>query len=418
MRKRNEALLVCGLLAMATPVRSALAESEGVHDLRAQIGRLSEMHGQQERELRQLEARLAEMELGEMQLRGRGLPGAPVLTQAASPEADAGVSPDESVREAPRSRTTEAIVQQEHALFDRKLTLETGLSYTRYDRKQLVLSGFMALDAIFLGSVNLQQTKADLWTFDLTGRYGLSDRFSMDLNVPSVYRRNVYLSTGGGGSTSELSEYKATTDGVGDISIGAYYQLFKETASHPDVVASLRIKAPTGDHPYGIKVISPDPNNNNLDVPEKLPTGNGVWTTSVGLSFLSTTDPAVLFANLGYNYNHPRHFNDISSALGSVVPGDIKLGDSLQWGAGLALALNERTSMSFSFSQLISVASKTRSDGGEWQSVVGSEANSAMFTAGLTHSLGDKLSLLASFGFGLTPDAPDFIVGVKLPYRF
>ncbi|MCZ7655224.1 MAG: hypothetical protein M5R42_14585, partial [Rhodocyclaceae bacterium] len=70
----------------------------------------------------------------------------------------------------------------------------------------------------------------------------------------------------------------------------------------------------------------------------KLPTGNGIWTTSFGLSFLKTTDPAVLFANVGYNYNMARSFNDISSTAGVRTPGDIKLGDSFQWGAGLALA--------------------------------------------------------------------------------
>jgi hypothetical protein len=402
---------------------AALAADKEVEELRTRLLQLSDNYEKQERTIRLLEARLAEMEMGQ---RGRGLPQGTTLAQAGQPGSTAadgtpGSTPADGpvVKEAPRSRTTETVVQEQHALFDRKFTLETGLTYTRYDRRQLVLSGFLALDAIFLGSIDLQQTKANQWTFDVTGRYGLSDRFSTDFNVPLVYRNNTYIEGGaGGGGATNFSDYQLSKGpGLGDISVGGYYQFFKETSSWPDIVGSLRIKAPTGEHPYGIKLFNPT-NNNNFAVPKDLPTGNGVWTSSIGLSFLKTTDPAVLFANIGYNYNFKRSFSDISSTLGVRTPGEIKLGDSFQWGAGLALALNERTSLSLSFAQLISRASRTKQQGAGWQRAIGSEANSAVFNVGLTHTLSDKLSVIGNVGVGLTPDAPDFSVGIKLPYTF
>ena len=415
--------IVCVVATLFALPNAALADNKEVDELRARVVQLSDSYEKQERTIRLLEARLAEMEMSQ---RGRGLPQGAVMAQAgqpAGPAASGGTAEGTTtgvVKEAPRSRTTETIVQEQHALFDRKFTLETGLTYTRYDRKQLVLSGFLALDAIFLGNINLQETKSNLWTFDITGRYGLSDRFSTDFNVPLIYRNNTYFAAGaGGGASTRLREYEATKGpALGDISVGGYYQFFKESGSWPDIVGSLRIKAPTGDHPYGIKVINPDPTNNNFAVPGKLPTGNGIWTTSFGLSFLKTTDPAVLFANVGYNYNMARGFNDISSTAGVRTPGDIKLGDSFQWGAGLALALNERTSLSMSFSQLVSRASKTKAQGMGWQKVVGSQANAAVFNVGLTHAMSDRLSIIGNVGVGLTPDAPDFSVGVKLPYTF
>lgn len=423
--KSRIAAPACLLATIFALPNAALADDRVVDELRTRVAQLSENHEKQERTIRQLEARLAEME---MRQRGRGLPQGTVVAQTGQPAdpnaaggtTEASSSAGGAVREAPRSRTTETIVQDQHALFDRKFTLETGLTYTRYDRKQLVLSGFLALDAIFLGNINLQETKSNLWTFDITGRYGLSDRFSADFNVPLIYRNNTYFEAGaGGGASTRLSEYEATKGpALGDISVGGYYQFFKESGSWPDIVGSLRIKTPTGDHPYGIKVINPDPTNNNFAVPGKLPSGNGIWTTSIGLSVLKTTDPAVLFANIGYNYNFKRGFSDISSTAGVRTPGDIKLGDSFQWGAGLALALNERTSLSMSFSQLVSRASRTRQRGTGWQKVVGSQANAAVFNIGLTHSLSDRLSIIGNAGIGLTPDAPDFSVGIKLPYTF
>lgn len=51
-----------------------------------------------------------------------------------------------------------------------KFSVETGITYSRYDTRQLILNGFLALDSIFLGNINLDRIKADTWTFDLTGR--------------------------------------------------------------------------------------------------------------------------------------------------------------------------------------------------------------------------------------------------------
>ncbi|MFP4906178.1 hypothetical protein ACLFKT_45200, partial [Paraburkholderia sp. BR14261] len=92
-----------------------------------------------------------------------------------------------------RTQAEEAVVQREHApLFDHKLTLDWGISDSYYDRRQLQLSGFLALDAIFLGNINLGQTKSHTITADLDTRYGLTDRMSIDVDVPYVYRHSTF----------------------------------------------------------------------------------------------------------------------------------------------------------------------------------------------------------------------------------
>jgi opacity protein-like surface antigen len=280
------------------------------------------------------------------------------------------------------------------------------------------LSGFLALDAIFLGTINVQQTKSDVFTFDLTGRWGLTDRLQLDANVPTLYRHSRFFSGGAGGAGTALSEATTSNGGLGDISMGAHYQLFRESGRIPDVVVNARLKAPTGAEPYGIKIVQPDPNNTNLTIPQKLPTGSGVWTTSVGLSALRTVDPAIVYGNIGFIHNIARSFDDISTQVGIVTPGKVDLGNAFTWGAGLGFALNEQMSMTFGFSQLISQAARTRANGGAWSKIVGSEANAASFNFGLTYALGSKATLITNFGIGLTPDAPDFSVSVRLPYGF
>ncbi len=49
--------------------------------------------------------------------------------------------------------------------------------------------------------------------------------------------------------------------------------------------------------------------------------------------------------------------------------GKVDLGNWFQIGAGVAFALNEKMSMSFSFSDLVSQKSKIKPDGDSWQTI-------------------------------------------------
>ncbi|MCX7081350.1 MAG: hypothetical protein NTV76_18790, partial [Pseudomonas sp.] len=207
-----------------------------------------------------------------------------------------------------------------------KFSLETGLTYTHYDTRALVLNGFLALDSIFLGNINIDRIKADNWTLDLTGRYNLAQRWQFDVNVPVVYRESTYSSGGAGGAATVSSDATVTRDPtIGDVNFGVAYKFLDESANLPDAVVTLRVKAPTGNDPYGIKLVK-DPNNDNLSVPQSLPTGNGIWSITPGISLVKTYDPAVLFGSLAYTYNKQDSFSDISPTINSKVPGDVKLG--------------------------------------------------------------------------------------------
>lgn len=322
------------------------------------------------------------------------------------------------VKQAPASRSAQSVYQEQNALFSGNFTLETGLSYTRSDRKQLSLNGFLALDAIFLGDISVDEVKADIVTLDVLARAGITPRLQIDVDAPFLYRRTVYQSTGAGNSTQNISEAEVTLEHemeLGDMSVGMYYLLAPETASRPDIVWSLRGKAPTGSDPYGIKT-APVDGNDNLTVPDHLPSGNGVWSASTGFSFVKTIDPAILFANVGYFYNHPRSFADISSVDGDQ-PGTIKLGDSFQYGVGTAFAFNETTSLSLSFVHRLTAKSRVK-EAGSWRDIIGSDGNAATLNFGLTHALTKKTSMVFSLATGMTPDAPDMTVGVKFPHVF
>ncbi len=299
-----------------------------------------------------------------------------------------------------------------------KFSVETGLTYTHYDTRALVLNGFLALDSIFLGNINLDRIKADNWTLDLTARYNLDQRWQFDINVPVVYRESTYSSGGAGGAGPVTSDATVTRDPtIGDVNVGVAYKFLDESEDWPDAVATLRVKAPTGKDPYGIKLVN-DPTNDNLSVPEDLPTGNGVWSITPGISLVKTFDPAVLFGSLSYTYNMEDSFSDISPTVNTKVPGDVKIGDSWQIGAGIAFALNEKMSMSFSVSDQFARKSKIKPDGGDWQSVPNSDYNAANFNIGMTFAATDNLTIVPNLSIGLTEDSPDFSFSLKFPYYF
>jgi hypothetical protein len=302
-------------------------------------------------------------------------------------------------------------------LFDSKFTLDTGVTYTRLDRRQLALSGFYALDAIFLGQLSLDQVKANTLVVDTTARYGLTDRWTLDANIPLIYRNTTFVSEGAQSSGAASSEASVSKFAIGDVSVGASYQFKKEATDGFDMVGSLKLRIPTGTSPFGIELTTPDPNNTNLRIPAELPTSNGVYSLQAVGSFIKTIDPVVVYANVGYIYNIQRNVADLDSNPG-LTPGSVRLGNSLLLGGGAAFAVNDTTALSFGVNMQITRSSRTRPDGGEWKNVVGSKGVGATFNMGVNHVLSKNASVNASVGIGLTNDVPNFTLGLRVPYTF
>lgn len=412
---------VAGGVLLLAVTGNLMAQTSDDNVLRQELDLLRQRYEAQQNALMILEQRLRQLE-GASSAAAPANAAAPARVAAASQQRQGASAAGygQSLRnDAEPAPSVEALYQEASGFFGGgSFSLEPGLTYSHYDTRQLFLNGFLALDAIFLGNIGVDEINADTFTFDLTARYNWRQRWQFDINVPYIYRETTYRSAGAGGASSTYSE-QAVEGGpkLGDISFGVAYKFLDEQPGRPDAVFSLRVKAPTGDDPYGIK-LDQVPGNDNLTVPESLPTGNGVWSATAGISLVKTLDPAVMFANLAYTHNFDEDFDDISAQRGVEVPGSVKLGDYFQFGLGMAFALNERMSLSLSFSELISRSSRIRYDGGGWQTVNGSDANAAYFNIGMTLAASDQLTVVPNLSMGLTPDAPDFSLSLKFPYYF
>jgi hypothetical protein len=406
---------------------------EDVQELVRQLQMLKVNYAQEVRRLRVLDA---EVQALQSRLAGK-VSGAPLPAEPASgPEtaSAAGGSGNASVENSQAASTTQAaqassstqsrsvqdvLEQQQNAYFSRKFTLEDDLTYNHYDRAELTLNGFLALNSIFLGNIAIDRVTSDSLTNDLIGRYAITPRLSLNLDIPYVGRSTDYQQGGAGGSAATLDEASSTGKGLGDVNFSVNYKILTETAHRPDTVLTLGITAPTGQAPYGIKWVNVGTSQyEEFAVPTKQPTGNGVWQATFASSFVKTMDPAIVFGNFGYIHSFTRSFNDIDTDPEVTTPGSVKLSDVFYYGAGIAFAFNDRASLSLSFSDRINGKDSLRDTGGPWTKIIGSQANAATLNLGFTYALSPHTTFVTILGMGMTPDAPDFTLTFKIPYMF
>ncbi|MGE4390639.1 MAG: transporter [Aeromonas sp.] len=381
----------------------ATAEEEA---LQQQLDLLRQQLIQQNQALHQLQARLEAVKAA----------GATTATAGVGAGAAVASTQQDASRRTPEvGRSTEDLMIEQHNVFDRALTVDVGLSYQHYNRKDLALRGFLALDAIFLGEINLDRVRSDQWTADVITRYTLNDRWQLELALPYMFRNTNYQSTGKENSSRDFEEQSVSDGGLGDLSLAIYYRVMAESEDWPDLVWNFRAKAPTGKDPYGIEINTSE--SGNLVTPKELATGNGLWQLSTGFSLVKTMDPAILFASLNYGHSLQQDFDDISYQPGNQ-PGSIQLGDWYEYGLGVAFALNERFSLSFNINQRVTMESEQGSEGFAMEKVTGSDANAASFGMGSTWAITDNLSMAVNWSAGLTTDAPDYTIGIRFPYRF
>ena len=200
MRITPLALAALAGTAFATPPADDGAD---VQALANQLEQLKSSYAQEVRRLRELDMQVQAMQA---RLNGKVGPMAPPAageqgpTAQASPGAEGYASSAAEAQQARQEsrRSVDDVKQQQSALFSRRFTVENSLTYARYDRKQLTLNGFLALDAIFLGNIAIENVESDSLTYNLAARWGVSPNLTLNLDVPYLARRTVYQKGGAG----------------------------------------------------------------------------------------------------------------------------------------------------------------------------------------------------------------------------
>ena len=342
---------------------------------------------------------------------GQGRRTGPFLSQAPAPRAPVPLPPEEpppapvepGEAERPKAEKPPELLLLERGavlLPQGVLQIEPSIDYTHTSSDRVAISGFTIFDAILIGVIRVDDINRDIVTNSISLRYGVTNRIQVGARVPFVWRQDTEVL---GVGTSDVKE--RTIDGfdIGDIEASASWQALLGRGWIPGTILRLRVRAPTGTHPFEIERVTIEDNPGRTFLAEA-PTGSGFTGIGPGVTFVWRADPAVFFTGASFTFNIERTFDD----FGTIDPGD-----TFEWFGGMNVAMSEQVSLNLSFVSQITGA--TVQNGIE---APGTTANSSSLVLGTSVGLIPRMSLLVSVAMGLTDQSPDFQFTVSLPMTF
>lgn len=344
-----------------------------------------------------------------------------------SPEAEkAPADSEEDIEEREVTRIPLVGVARGGVLLQRdQLVLEPAVAYSYSSNTRLIVSGFSVLPLIVLGDLESEKVKTQTFTPQLGIRYGLYRGLQLDFRLPFLLQTvtRLRVSTETAGQVEESSE----EFGIGDVSFGLTYQFLYEDDWYPDMTLRIGATAPTGRSQFDIfediasggSLASVEEFLNRLN-DEGSALGTGRWFIDTSISGVKALDPAILFGTLGYSYS-PSVTETLIQITANAVTGGVSLipeaiqsnlgpVNQISQSLGMAISLNNRISMNFSFSNLYRFSTKV--DG---QKIPDSNINVANLNLGFNLALTRQVSTNVTFTAGLTSDSPDFAFTLTTP---
>jgi hypothetical protein len=393
---------------------------------RQELERQQKSIDEQRARIDRLEARLAGRGGGETQttLAPGGVP-LPASPPPAPPTAVAQANGNrvQTVGEAPsdQRQVQVAVLSEQGGIITKagRATVEMNLEYARADRNQVVFRGVQIPEAVLIGVFDINESRQDVLTAGMVGRLGLTSRLEINGRLPFVYRSDKsVLAPVANPSDPNAGQIDRPVSGanIGDIDFGVRYQITDGHNGAPYLIAGVQAVAPTGTDPFKVPR---DALGNAL----KGATGAGFWGVTPNLTAILPTDPAVLFATLGYTYNFAR---DINRQIGAAFVERVAPGNQPSASAGIAIALNPRTSISFGYAQTWALGTKTRVRAlnqttqqlGDAMTTESRDLQIGRFLFGVSYRTSPKTTINWNVEVGATDDAADVRTTLRIPYTF
>ncbi len=290
-------------------------------------------------------------------------------------------------------------------LISNKIQLDITESYVHTTNNQIFIEGFGVIPILVVGNVTVQQVRKDLFTTTAALRYRVTDKLQAELRVPwqyTIVRQSVPT---GLSSNAVLSPNKDTlgySNGFGDISIGVNYSIKDEGLSTPSLLGGLTFKGRNGRDIFD----SPDASLHP-------PTGSGFFSLGGSLSASKTSAPAIVYGSVGYNYAFARKNVVFTPSNQPPVLVNFTPGNNFNISMGVAISLNYNFTLNMSYAQSVNLTSEING-----RKLANSATDAITLRIGGTWRFSPKRSADVGVSFGVTPDAPDFRLDIRLPWKF
>ena len=282
-----------------------------------------------------------------------------------------------------------------------RLVLEPSLEYTHSSTNVLVFQGVEVIPGVQIGLLEASSADRNAASGGMALRYGLDGRTELRVAVPYTWRQD-RVTTVQQRDQSISQDIITHGESLGDMEFAVHRQLNSGADGWPVLVAFLQATAPTGIGPYDIT-------RDSNGIARQVTTGAGYWTVQPGLTIVKVSDPAVLFGNLSYAVALPY---DANRTYGSIQVGKIFPGDAIGASMGMGLSVNPDFSFSLAFKYNFLFGTDTILNG------TTQHANSlhvGVLALGMTYQVSSTVAANINFEFGVTRDAPDVHVILRLP---
>jgi hypothetical protein len=288
----------------------------------------------------------------------------------------------------------------------RKRDFEYRLAWAHFSRNVIFIDGVAILPVLVVGQVAVEHVRRDVLMASIAGRWGLTDKLQVELKLPFRYQRDTSAIPDANPPQAE----RVSDRGIGDLEVGAFYELPAPAGRRTKMVAGLRLKTRTGKDVF------------EINPAKELAMGTGFYSVRTSLTAIQVSDPAVIFGTIGWTHNFPRRnllitFQDPET--GQPVQGQASFypGSSFEGGVGLAYALNPKLSLNSQFSASYTRVTKVQS-GGRRVNVIGTSLTVGSFRVGAVWVNSPRCTTEFSVDNGLTTDAPDMVVELRRSYRY
>ncbi|QJE03532.1 acetate kinase [Massilia forsythiae] len=299
-----------------------------------------------------------------------------------------------------------------------RMVFEPSVQYGYSSSNRVSLVGYTVIPALLIGLLDVREVKRNTTTASAAFRYGFSNRLEVEARIPYVYRSDSTVSRELFTGTSNERAFETSGKHVGDVELGARYQLNDGGADKPYYIAGVRLKSRTGRDPFEVvtdcQTRCLGENVTGTGLPLDLPTGSGFYSMQPSLTFLLPSDPAIFFGSVSYTHNFARDnvyrtvLDGNRELLGKINPGDV-----FGFNLGMGLALNEKASFSIGYDH--NSVSRMKQNG---QIIPGSvRMQLGTLLLGGSYRLTPQRTLNVSVGAGMTRDTPDVTLMVRMPFN-
>lgn len=263
------------------------------------------------------------------------------------------------------------------------LNFSANYNYYRDDRIDIAFDESSNNISRFRIEQDAQHSFSSALSFD----YGIWNNLTFNTRLPVSYKYD--------------TQKDVSQPGLGDVSFGLRYQPFPVQPGAMNTTLYTTLSTPTGDSPY------------EINVNEDVSSGSGYYSLGGGVSVSKVIDPVVLFGSAGYTMAFD--VSGLNQVRGNSVLEEVQPGDSINFSMGMAYALSYEVSLSASYQQSYNFDTNFIFRDREVQS---EDSTSSVVNTSLGLRSSKNRIINLSFGFGLTEDSPDVLLGLSMPIDF